>query len=650
MPLLYTASSIQPKRIQNPSFSRRGLDGLTSGRLEQIHHVGVAVEKQIAYDGYITNLPAFLHATAIQSKTSTGAGWYPVKLPLDKLLPIPFPPLVVTSKRGFSNEEDKNQFKLSLGEVVEEIRSPKGMTFVLRNITASQLQKLPYATIDPNTQSPADATSLIGLRSFITTVKIISLFLAVHSYPFKQTPTDTMDRYGNDVAIAWPAGKCFYSHDTEIRGEGNGQVTEAEAMTGNGISRGASLAGASFNSGRHAVFVAKPAPLRPEINYGPPSSTPNFPGYVIPYFPGLIEPSKATIINVVRRFFLGCLAESNDKAGDAWFEWVRGVDKWYQTASGKVVAHILFNIQTALEMQARLFVYIRGGEYLGCSLLGYGSGIMVEGRFVVPETSTEVRSLAGKLDDHGMALERIIGMLNVMRLDKGQMELEVEEITSARKLYKAIRDSPRVGEDEFEELTVQVSKLSFEERLWSAVVSNITRAIDLLTITDPVDDLPMYLDPSLVYNTTRAHEVLSAFGPIAPSFVESVGTDYPIPKGPLADDPASVVDTVSHKRPLEAIYVSLKKLNVAVGDWANVVKKRRIRQNSEKRDAGFRTIEFRGELRDEIWSCLKKIPYDTPSLKRTREVEEGGSDEEGPSTKKGKVRETAVEFTFDDFM
>jgi hypothetical protein len=101
MPFLYTASTISAKRVQNPAFTRKGLDGLTSGRLEQLQHVGLAVEKQLAYDGYITNLPAFLHATATQSKVSVAHGWYLPKISADNLLPIPFPPLAVSSRKPF---------------------------------------------------------------------------------------------------------------------------------------------------------------------------------------------------------------------------------------------------------------------------------------------------------------------------------------------------------------------------------------------------------------------------------------------------------------------------------------------------------------------------------------------------------------------
>jgi len=103
MPLLYTANSLQAKRVQNPAFTKKGLDNMTSGRLETIHHVGLAVEKQIAYDGYITNLPAFLHATVMQSKVSTSGQWFPIRLPLDKLIPLPFPPLTLSSRTPFNS-------------------------------------------------------------------------------------------------------------------------------------------------------------------------------------------------------------------------------------------------------------------------------------------------------------------------------------------------------------------------------------------------------------------------------------------------------------------------------------------------------------------------------------------------------------------
>jgi hypothetical protein len=99
MPYIYTASPIAAKKIQAPAFTKRKIDGFTTGRLDQIHQVGLAIEKQIAYDAYITNLPAFLHATGIQSKVAIGQVWYPARLDFSKALPIALPPLCISSRK-----------------------------------------------------------------------------------------------------------------------------------------------------------------------------------------------------------------------------------------------------------------------------------------------------------------------------------------------------------------------------------------------------------------------------------------------------------------------------------------------------------------------------------------------------------------------
>jgi len=72
---IYTANSVEAKAIQHPEFTKRDLKGLTSGQLEKIHMVGVPGGTQLAYDGYIRNLPAFLHATAIGSKVTCSHNW-----------------------------------------------------------------------------------------------------------------------------------------------------------------------------------------------------------------------------------------------------------------------------------------------------------------------------------------------------------------------------------------------------------------------------------------------------------------------------------------------------------------------------------------------------------------------------------------------
>jgi len=641
--MLYTASPLLGKAVQSPIFQKKGIEGLTAGKLTQIHHVGFAIEKQVAYDGYVANLPAFLHATAVQKKTVTSAIYYPTPLSNDLTLPVPLPPLCVLARRPFKNEEEKLAFRATLGELeIEEAKGPKGAYFIIRKPLLSDLNKLPLNTIDPNAPSPVDATSVSGMISFIKTVKIISLFLSTHTYPYKQSGSDSSELTGDALALAWKKAECrmmtnYKRGTTELQEGYEGRLDFGVAEMLEEVDFEAEEG--SVASGRHAVVVAKPAPLRPSINWGEPSTIPNLPGYILPYFRGLIDPSKDLIISTMRRYFLGSLADSKEKSGEAWYQWVKGVDKWYQTESGRIVTHILFNIQTALEAQARVYLFIRGTSYLGCSILGFGSAIAVNGRLVDPSTAVVARKEALELDGHSSAVEVIRELLEDAAVVTAMM-VELD-LSSSRKVFAAINAAPKLGDEEMERLTEAVSKLSFDEKFWSPDVQYILRAIRALNGEEEVDeDWPMYLDPSLLYDTTRANSVLAAFGPTAPAFVDAQGSDFPIPKGITADDPLSEFDPSTRKRGLETILLTMKRLPHAVGDWRNVVKKRRIRQNVVERAAGFRTIEFRGQSRDDIWLALRRMPFEED--KKRKRVDDRDDDDdslEDPAAKKGKFKE-----------
>jgi hypothetical protein len=97
--MLYTATPLTGKAVQSPVFQKKGIEGLTAGRLAQLHHVGIAVEKQLAYDGYISNLPAFLFATSVNAKVSATQVWYKPALNNEHVIPLSLPPLCLLPKK-----------------------------------------------------------------------------------------------------------------------------------------------------------------------------------------------------------------------------------------------------------------------------------------------------------------------------------------------------------------------------------------------------------------------------------------------------------------------------------------------------------------------------------------------------------------------
>jgi len=106
MPPIYSANRLGTKSIQSPDFIQRGLDGLNTGRLEDIHMVGLPDEIQPPFPQYIGNISAFLTATATQRKVICGGTYLPVLKP-EHLVPIPLPPLTLLRSNPLSRKRIK---------------------------------------------------------------------------------------------------------------------------------------------------------------------------------------------------------------------------------------------------------------------------------------------------------------------------------------------------------------------------------------------------------------------------------------------------------------------------------------------------------------------------------------------------------------
>jgi hypothetical protein len=640
---IYTANPVEAKTIQHPEFTKRDLKGMTSGQLERIHMVGVPGGKQLAYDGYIRNLPAFLHATAVHAKVSCTQQWFKAKLPSALIIPLPLPTLTISSPVALKKEEQEEAFKASLGVAVETTRGPLGKAYIIRHPTYSLLKVL-AAKVHLQTPSLPDATSFFGITSYITTIRILSLFLSVHTYPAYQTAGGDYSDYMHDIVMDYPYG--YHSPGRNYFGLGK-DVANPDGVAYDDLPS-LGLTGVDdhddnnlITSGQGVVLVAKPAPLRPSINYGNPTSVPNLPGYVFPYFHNLVAPGKDTLINVMHSYFLGCFGDSMESGQMAWKDWMRGVDKWYRTREGLQLAHIFFVLRLALEAQGRLYILLGADrKYLGCAILGHRFVINNGGSIMVAYTGTQLRNACIALDEHSKAIETITGVLSELRLassDGTGMTADLPTIQSSRQLFVLMNQREKPGDDETMKILADaIDRLAFSEDLWPFSLDKILTWIEYLV--DDTKDIPntwpMYLSSRLMYEKSRAHQIMSAFGPMAPSLLDQGGQEYPIPKGLAAEDAASVEDPTSRQAVMSAVLISGKKLDIAINDCLSMVKKRRIRQNLKERAAGYRTIKFTGQGRDKIWNALKLLPFEEEGKgkKRARDDDE---EEDRPNKRSG---------------
>jgi hypothetical protein len=657
---VYTAQAITGKAVQAIEFSRRGLDGYTTGNLENMHLIGVPTVSQLAYSGYLQNLPAFLRATTTGKKVSTASNFYAITVQPSDMVPIPLPPVVTSMKKPSSKDEDKARFKESLRGDVEMVRYAGKDVFVMRGLSYLDLEHLPYAAMDINTPSSNDTTHIIGAKSFVFTVKILTAMLATHSYPAFQSEDAALATQETMANIIVPAPQVkvipgFRGNFDDYANMGmSREEFSAELGTEYGVKKPLSTKIYTY-SAEDAVLTAKPAPFYPTINFGTPSEVPSLPGFNLPYFPGLFAPSDKILIGIFRRFFFKCFGKDQESGLKSWNDWVKGVRNWYRTEAGKVLTHIFFSLQTALEAQARLFLVIVQGRYLGAAIIGHKFVLSSPEGTLFPVTAVSNRSTIAGWDVHSQAVDELVTLIEGLELEDGEAEDMGVRNHCTRALYLEINRRKKPDAETVTKLEELVSKLTFEERFWTPALDKIVRALEHLYISrDVIDcDWPMHLPKESIWDTSRHFQVLSVFGPTAPSLLDSLGTEFPIPRGLTAEDPASIVDVATGKKPLNDVLVSMKKLSVAVFDMKNIEKKRRIRQNTQERAAGFRTLKFTGVARDAIWNALKRmlfeIPVDNRDKGKKRAVDNEDDDVEEGSSKRARVVEgEAVPFDIFD--
>jgi hypothetical protein len=642
---IYTSKRLPNKAIQSADYVQRGLDGLTTGRLEDLFFVGRPHVVQPLYAQYVGNLPAFLYSTAIHRKVTCGGTYWP-PLALEKMLPLALPPLTLAPVKPFTKDEDKASYKEKLPQNTITTTYLKRECYVVPTPTVDLMKNIPPA--DRNVPSSSDSVSLSGMQAFLTTLKIVSLFLATHTYPAFQTDQDDGDKASEDVdlviqtpTVASPHHRGYedtYKKRTRAVVWDQSELQPAPEVV--------DITEDNLYSAYGTVYVAKPAPLYPAVNYGPPSAIPSLPGFVLPYFPGIVYPSETAIISIMRRFFLGCFGDSPDSGTSRWSQWRNSVSKWYRTKSGVAISHILFCLQTALECQGRLFVILHGSTYLGSAILGFKFSIDCDGILVAPGTPTVVRKLVADLDDHEKAIMKISSILKGMALlGESDINMDIEvDLSSPRNLYRELTIRERPNEEKMEEMLEQVRKLAYPQKYWSISGDTVARAVTMMVSSTPVDGkLPMYLDPGCIFmDQSRFFDVLSVFGPQAPSMIDSAGKEVSIPRGLEASDPMSEVPKDGTSILMPKLFLSPKKLHLAVNDWRGVFRRRKIRQNAAERAGGYRTISIVGVQRDKVWSALKMIPWENTGKgkgKRAAEEDEEPEDRAAKKPKEGPVDE-----------
>jgi hypothetical protein len=390
--------------------------------------------------------------------------------------------------------------------------------------------------------------------------------------------------------------------------------------------------------------VAKPAPFRPAINFGPISYVPNLGGHLFPYFHGCLDNDNSYVIDVFRRFFLFSFGADPDDCGTSYNTWRANVSQMMFTDSGSIVQHMTLGMELAIDTQSRLYYLVEGSDYHGFVLLGYRFAVNAYSKIQHALSAEKLKSELDALTTHESSLKDLCKLLSDLVIDGDTMKetLTIDSVESARDLYDQIaRRSSEMSVAKKTKFESHLRGLSFRQSYLRPSRDNIIEMLRALSDPElPLSQWPLFLHPEFVFSNDRSYEVLSAFGPTAPSFINITGNRYQIPYEDVEDHGTST--TPDKEDPVSSILVSMKALNVAVGDTRKMMKEVAIYQNFQERAKANRNIMFnKGYGRDEVWKALRK--YVAGSKPDGQPGEESGPSKP-PKMKKRKIADREADF------
>jgi hypothetical protein len=527
--------------------------------------------------------------------------------------------------------------------------------------------------------------SLASAGSYFTVTKILLAFLATHTYPAFQAPAGSEDvqfSYAEDVQFMYKAQGKVVQHD---RLEKRGLDCLKEAME-RPTNRQRKIAAethpttnyALFENGEeakmqgfvgeakdgiapaytydNAVNIAKPAPLRPEINYGPARSLPNLSGIACPYFEGMVLQDVMTIPQIIARYFFRNLGSTHHEASVALQAIKSGYMIWGKTRQGREMAHVFRCLALAIEAQARLYVCVDSEAYTGCSILGEQFSISYQGNLYQVESRVEQFSHFVKVNSHASAIADILTIIYDCKLREGEEALpkdvnvetfrqlwdltkrvvqpQAKKATPATGEDHAMADEEDIGKEQAQKIRDSFKNLVFNERFIKCNPDNFARA--LLNVKNGiyplVADSPMHLQsPDDLFRRDCTFAVLSQFGPLAPSVINRGGTIIEIPHIidiiTKSDEVTTIIKAPQRSYPHDVILISQKSLEAAVDDMNEMIKRKIIMQNPKERARGARNIAYEGatltHLWDKIcWACKGEAGTVVPSTTRVISVDE----------------------------
>jgi hypothetical protein len=619
--MIYISGTQSATTPSTAAFRNRNLPGLTIGKLSSIGVLAKPFENQLAYDGYIRNIEAFVYATIVKKKVTVNANHFPIPRDYIPTVPIPIPQTIFRlATKATPAQIEKMKAKFA-GEDLESVQLGKGdMCYTITKPSFSTVMNILPRVAMPECARIDNYAQVKAVRCVLQLYQFVDGFLATNTYPYRKS--DYNLEKGNRIS-PWAKTLEIRAYENIYR-DGYGEKSKYQKIgLGKAVPKGRKIDDLELEDltpnidavvgSTSTVLVAKPSPLPSSTCWGPPNSVPNLGGLTFPYFNGMLAPDVVAFRDLVSKLIFRNLGDEKTDCREAYRVFRQAIGMVASTPQAILLSHVLCGIDLALQAQAQLYLLFDGLVYLGFCLLGSEFEVFIHGKWYSPLSAEDLKVELLEFQTSDAALEALVEQLSLCSdANNESMMISKSDITTPRGLCNVLSqvavDSVDKDSGVIDKISGLLARLSLPTNYKTMSAKNVVWGIEQLTTKqgdDLPDDLPIYV-PSTNWNDIgeRDYQVLGSFGPKSFSLRNAKGREFVVPDPAEQFEPFNALDEKGVLK-YKGLIVMEKAIREALKDWRSFVGDATLRMDFEERAAGVRNHIFKDDDKDAIWSILK---------------------------------------------
>lgn len=574
----YTPDSNRKQSVSN-AVRERGLE-LLRAKPSAVNITPIVLATQPAYASYVSNIHAFMYATATGRTTWTGRSMIRIPCPEEALLPFTMPKLIY-EYRGKITEAVRER-SLHAGAAVQQ-RGRTGSAFFMDDPTVEKVRQL--MTTEPiprsDTRHIAGSMNVRAYKVALMLQGLLTAFLNTHVYAAFRNKEALEPGYSPNLVNVNKRRKLSSS---AYLGCMTNEALTQDVDVGEEKEEG----GNSDERPTPTIILQRAKPTEStESRWGLSANIPNADGLFFPYVADLAVHDERTVPDLVSRYFVKCLADDIHATSNVMNELTAAWGVLRETTLGGEMSHLCRCIEIALQSQTAVYpIYTNTNKYEGCVVWGTGYQLLQNGMVHNPISYNKLLDEVRDKSMHSSALAAIEGIIG------DSYSAGLQQCTSIRELSNNVQEC-RLSVGQQQEVVKYASRLCYDNRYWGCQTIFIKRMFRLYTLLKQEEvipfDTPMH--PSMLFSTDPDELVLSAFGYQAPTFLIPNGKRLPLKEKNNDDLPTSF-----HTRMVE--------LAKAVSDMKYIRGDGYITNDNRVLSTKHRDLTIKGADKKEIWNML----------------------------------------------